>query len=84
MYYNVVEAKHVRDFTVWVKFEDGTEGEIDLASELWGPVFEALKNPEYFRNFEVAEYGTLAWPNGADLAPEFLYQRAQVTVTARR
>jgi len=80
MYYNVVEAKYLRDFTIWVKFEDGSQGEIDLASELWGPVFEPLKDPEIFRNFEVAEYGTVAWPNGADLAPEFLYERARVAV----
>ena len=84
MYYNVVEAKYLRDFTVWVRFEDGTQGEIDLASELWGPAFEPLKNPEYFRHFEVAEYGTIAWPNGADLAPEFLYERARVAVSGRR
>jgi len=80
MYYNVVEAKYLRDFTIWVKFEDGSQGEIDLASELWGAVFEPLKDPETFRNFEVAEYGTVAWPNGADLAPEFLYERARVAV----
>ena len=84
MYYNVIEAKHVRDFTIWVRFEDGTQGEIDLASDLWGPVFEPLKNIEYFRNFEVAEYGTIAWPNGADIAPEFLYERARVAVSERR
>ena len=48
MYYNVVATRHVRDHVVWVKFEDGTEGEIDLASELWGPVFEPLKSVDYF------------------------------------
>ena len=81
MYYNVVEAKYVRDFTIWLKFEDGTHGEIDLASELWGPVFEPLKDPDAFRKLEVAEYGTIAWPNGADLAPEFLYERTRVAVS---
>jgi hypothetical protein len=79
MYYNVIAAKPVRDFIVWLKFEDGSEGEVDLASELWGPVFEPLKDPEYFRKLSVAEYGTIAWPNGADLAPEFLYDRVRVT-----
>jgi hypothetical protein len=78
MYYNVVAAKYVRDYTVWVKFEDGSEGEIDLAAELWGPMFEPLKEPEYFRTVSVAEYGTIAWPNGADIAPEFLYERVRV------
>jgi hypothetical protein len=79
MYYNIIAAKPVRDHVVWLKFEDGSEGEVDLASELWGPVFEPLKDPEYFRRLTVAEYGTIAWPNGADLAPEFLYDRVRVT-----
>jgi hypothetical protein len=78
MYYNVVAARCVRDYVVWLKFEDGAEGEVDLASELWGPMFEPLKSPEYFAQVAVAEYGTIAWPNGADLAPEFLYERARV------
>lgn len=75
MYYNIEDAKYVRDFTIWVRFQDGTQGEVDLASELWGPVFEPLRDPEYFRKLQVAEYGTVAWPNGADVAPEFLYER---------
>jgi len=78
MYYNVIAAKHVHDYVLWVKFEDGTEGEIDLSSELWGPIFEPVKQPEYFRTVAVAEYGTIAWPNGADIAPEFLYERVRV------
>ena len=80
MHYSVVEARYVRDHTVWVRFKDGSEGEVDLSSELWGPVFEPLKDIQYFRNFKVAEYGTIAWPNGADIAPEFLYEKAHVNV----
>jgi hypothetical protein len=80
MYFTVVNARHVRDHVIWVQFKDGTEGEVDLSAELWGPVFEPLKDVEYFRRFTVAEYGTIAWPNGADIAPEFLYEKAHVTV----
>lgn len=80
MYFSVVDARHVRDHVIWVQFKDGSEGEVDLSSELWGPVFEPLKDVEYFRRFTVAEYGTIAWPNGADIAPEFLYEKAHVTV----
>ena len=80
MYFSVVEARHVRDHTVWIRFKDGSEGEVDLSSELWGPVFEPLKDIQYFRSFKVAEYGTIAWPNGADIAPEFLYEKAHVNV----
>lgn len=78
MYYNVTAAKHVREYVVWLKFEDGTEGEVDLAGELWGPVFEPLKDTQRFGEVMVAEYGTIAWPNGADIAPEFLYERVRV------
>ena len=79
MHYTVIDARHVKDYTVWLRFVDGTAGEVDLSGELWGPVFEPLKDPDYFRQFVLAEYGTLAWPNGADFAPEFLYSRAHVT-----
>ena len=76
---DVVEARHVRDFTLWLKFEDGTEGEVDLSGELRGPVFEPLRDLEYFRRFVVSpDLGTVSWPNGADFAPEFLYDKLHV------
>jgi hypothetical protein len=83
MFYNVIHAEYVRDYVVRLKFEDGTAGEVDLANELWGEVFVPLKDVAYFRRFEVAEYGTLTWPNGADIAPEFLYEHAYQHATAR-
>jgi len=82
MDYTVTAARHVEGYTIWLRFADGTEGDVDLSGELWGPVFEPLKDPEVFCQFEIAEYGTLAWPNGADLAPEFLYSRALVSSKA--
>ena len=58
------------------EFEDGSEGEVDLSSELWGPVFEPLKDLSFFCKFTVA-YDTLTWPNDADFAPEFLCEKTQ-------
>lgn len=76
----VIEAEYVRHYVVRLKFQDGTKGEVDLESRLYGEVFEPLKAPEYFRQFRVdPDLHTLVWPNGADFAPEFLYERAQVT-----
>ena len=80
MHYTIIEARHVRDHIVWVRFKDGSAGEVDFSADLWGPIFEPLKDVEYFRNFQIAEYGTIAWPNGADIAPEFLYEKAHVHV----
>lgn len=77
MHYDVIDARYICDYVIWVKFDDGTDGEVDLSAELWGPVFEPLKDFACFRNFSVAEYGTIAWPNGADIAPEFLYETVQ-------
>ena len=80
MDYDVIEARHVTGTTIWLKFRDGTQGEIDLASELIGPVFEPLRDPAIFRQFRVdPEFCTLVWPNGADFAPEFLHRSVRVT-----
>lgn len=70
------EAKYQGDYRIWLRFADGVEGEIDLSSELWGEMFEPLKDKGQFEKFQLnAELGTITWPNGADFAPEFLYQR---------
>lgn len=77
----VTDARYISGSTIWLRFSDGAEGEIDLSAELHGEVFEPLRNAEYFRRFIVhRELGTLVWPNGADFAPEFL--RASVKVAA--
>jgi hypothetical protein len=75
----VEEAHYVQGFTIHIRFSDGTEGHVDLAEELYGEVFEPLKDQALFRQFIVhPEFHTLCWPNGADLAPEFLYEKVQV------
>jgi hypothetical protein len=67
-------ARYQGDYRIWLRFADGVEGEVDLASELWGEVFDPLNAKEVFANFSLdPELGTLVWPNGADFAPEFLY-----------
>ncbi len=78
--YHVVEARYRGGHVVWLRFRDGTSGEIDLTSALEGPIFEPLRDPEVFRRFEVhPEFHTLVWANGADMAPEFLRDNIRVT-----
>jgi hypothetical protein len=66
----------VRPFGLHLKFADGAEGVVDLASELGsrlsGPLFDPLRDPEYFSKVTLAE-GAPTWPNGVDLAPDVLY-----------
>lgn len=68
---HVLEVKHVGGHSLWLKFDDGTEGEVNLSGSLEGEVFRPLKEESEFRKARV-EGGTVAWPNGADLAPEYL------------
>ena len=65
---------------VWVRFNDGSEAEVDLSDQLDGPVFEPLRDPRVFAQFRLdPDIHTLVWPTGADLAPEFLYEHARVS-----
>jgi len=64
---------------IWVVFDDGREGEVDLQGQLHGPVFEPLRSVDFFRRVTVdPELETVVWPNGADLAPEFLRARCRL------
>lgn len=74
MILHVTEARHVGDYIVWLRFNNGNEGEIDLSAELEGEVFGPLRDPAAFSRFRVdPELETIVWENGADLAPEFLH-----------
>ena len=74
---SVVRAEYKGDFRIRLLFDDGVQGTVDFADWLTGPVFEPLKDRSYFARFTV-EGGTATWPNGADIAPETLHERAKV------
>ncbi len=79
MIVHVGEAKYLHDYVIWLRFNDGAEGEIDLQGELDGEMFAPLKNKAAFREFRIdPELQTIVWTNGADLAPEFLYENMRV------
>jgi len=79
----VVRAAHDEGHRIHLTFNDGTEGVVDFASWLSGPVFEPLKDVQYFERFFL-DGGTVAWPNGADIAPETLYEAALATRSNKR
>jgi len=78
----VIGARHISGFVVSTRFDDGTEKYIDVSQWFKGPVFEPLKDPKLFKKFFV-EGGTLAWPNGVDIAPEALYAARDSTKKRR-
>lgn len=69
----ITSAQYLGDFTFQLAFNNGESGKADIEKELWGEVFEPLRFNDMIEQFHI-ENGTLEWPNGADLAPEFLYE----------
>lgn len=77
----VVRAEYRGGCRIRLTFNDGVASTIDFALWLEGPIFEPLKDTDYFQRFFL-EGGTIAWPNGADVAPETLYERAKSSEAA--
>lgn len=79
MILHVKEAKYLHDYVIWLRFNDGIEGKIDLSKELEGEVFGPLKDLQKFKSFKIDPIlETIVWENGADLAPEFLYENIEI------
>jgi hypothetical protein len=77
----VVRAEYRGEYRIHLTFNDGVENTVDFEPWLDGPVFEPLRDRAYFRRFYL-EGGTVTWPNGADIAPETLYERAKSSAAA--
>lgn len=75
MFKHVIDAKHIEGYKIWIAFNDGNQGQIDLKDKIQAKngIFEPLKEISYFKNFTIVN-DTLSWHNGADLAPESLYE----------
>ncbi|MGH9661871.1 MAG: DUF2442 domain-containing protein [Bryobacteraceae bacterium] len=69
----MIHAEYCGGYRIHLTFNDNSEKTIDFRKWLDGPVFEPLKDPNYFRHFFL-DGGTVAWPNGVDIAPETLYE----------
>lgn len=78
---SVIQAVYRGEHRIHLTFNDGLERTIDFGEWLEGPVFEPLKDPGFFQHFFL-DGGTVAWPNGADIAPETLYERAKSSAAA--
>lgn len=72
----VIDAKYVSDYKVRITFDNGEVRVADLAKKLDRGVFKPLKDKKYFKKFFVDGW-TISWPNGADIAPETLYEESE-------
>ena len=81
MYFDLEEVKHIKDYVIWLRFADGVSGQINLEPELYGEMFEPLKDLEAFKSFSIhSELKVLIWKNGADFSPKFLYENIKKVV----
>jgi hypothetical protein len=86
---DVTGVEVIGPYRLRLAFDDGTVGEVDFAGREWRGVLGPLRDPDYFARVKVdSEGGTIAWPNGVDMAPEPLYaaacQSPAPTVTTSR
>ncbi|MDR1739831.1 MAG: DUF2442 domain-containing protein [Bacteroidales bacterium] len=73
MFLEIVKAKYLDNYRIRLTFNNGITKIVDLADKLTGAVFAPLKNVDYFKKFNI-KYNTIEWENGADYAPEYLYE----------
>ena len=79
---SVIRAKYDGGFRIHLTFNDSLQGTVDFQAWLQGPIFEPLKDRQYFQQFFV-DGGTVVWPNGADIAPETLYEAVKGSQAAQ-
>jgi hypothetical protein len=73
---HVTEARYLGDYKIWLEFNDGRKGVVDLADDLYGENFDVLRDRGRFAEFYL-DYGlaTIAWHHGVDFAPDYLYEK---------
>ena len=76
MFIHVTAVEYLDDYKLHLRFNTGAEGIVDLESELYGAIFEPLRDTALFRQVRLTSR-TIEWPNGADFAPEFLLEMTQ-------
>ena len=74
MFLEVVKAEYLNGYRIKLWFNDHTVKVVDLAKSLNGEVFVPLRNIDYFKRFSI-KFNTIEWENGADFAPEYLYEQ---------
>jgi hypothetical protein len=73
MFLHVDEFQYIKDYQLLLKFNNNERKQVDLKDELYGEIFEPLKDKDYFKDCFIS-HNTVEWKNGADFAPEFLYK----------
>ena len=73
MFLHVNEAEYISEYKLKLRFNNNETKRVNLEDELYGEIFEPLKDKALFQDFFIS-HNTVEWKNGADFAPEFLYE----------
>ena len=83
MFLHVSSVEYLGEYRLRLEFSDGSQRDVDLASELYGEVFLPLRELSLFRKVHInPETGTIEWTNGADFAPEYLHASSSKSAEA--
>ena len=74
MFIEIIKAEYISGYKLRLWFNNGAVKDVDLSDSLRGNVFVPLKDKEFFKRFSI-RFNTIEWENGADFAPEYLYER---------
>jgi hypothetical protein len=84
MFLHVTNVSYSEGYKLILSFNDGIRKAVDLSSELYGEIFEPLREINFFKQVIVnSDTNTIEWPNGADFAPEFLYEIGETMEEAK-
>ena len=78
----VKSVRALAGFRLDIEYADGTRGLVSVEDRLFGSVFEPLRDPAFFARVSIDEFGAICWPNGADLAPDALYEQIRAASPA--
>ena len=79
MFLEVVKAEYLMDYKIKLWFNDNVVKVVDLSNSLNGEAFTHLRNIDDFKRFTI-KFNTIEWKNGADFAPEFLYEIGETVI----
>ena len=80
----VTAVRALPTYRLEIEFSDGVRGVLDYEDRLFGPMMEPLRDPARFAEVGIDELGVICWPNGADLAPDAIYDRLKAGATGAR
>jgi hypothetical protein len=70
-----VEVRALPSYRIWLRYDDGTEGEADLSDIAGRGVFAAWNDPTFFASVRIGSHGAIEWGSDLDLCPDAMYMR---------